>query len=494
MRKKPINTKAMFFLIGLSLFSLWMVNIFSKTDFSKTESQVPVAQPAECTNCQTGEVIEEVIDEDASINYILLDNSQTVTLLDSSDSSVLGISGSDCQGIDPANFLSSKRYVCSTQGSGKIDFTSDGTKSKPGGKGIIVSKDSTIRITKVTYPLALWKGQYTFIDSNKQIRKDSPETRSNGQQIDPEIISRTLSPQEAIGFNESISGTEKKPFVVEGKIKMNLGDVENLNDVKGEYQVEDRSRQPECTVYGKTCDPKLAISDYNVGKSNYIASDEKYGGYLGAQAPGGDAKIISDNSECLVEGKDYKEIDDKDGVVTSCVNVSAMIKGWFTATFGLSQWEECKIGESVERVDPETGETIITTEKSGECVDPKSLGIKMTPIFGEPDNCEKELCANAFLTQSYRETLSPAESGGLKTSGNPKTSVMFFVATKCALEIDGTNVPVLCLWDASPILSNFNLQEKDKAPGQKDFPKNFNAYWNSVARSMKLSAEKYGIN
>ena len=85
-----------------------MVNIFSKIDFSKTEPQLPVSQPAECTNCQTGEIIEEVIDEDASINYILLDNSQTVTLLDSSDSSVLGISGSDCQGIDPANFLSSK--------------------------------------------------------------------------------------------------------------------------------------------------------------------------------------------------------------------------------------------------------------------------------------------------------------------------------------------------------------------------------------------------
>ena len=493
MRKKPINTKAMFFLIGLSLFSLWMVNIFSKIDFSKTEPQLPVSQPAECTNCQTGEIIEEVIDENASINYILLDNSQTVTLLDSSDSSVLGISGSDCQGIDPANFLSSKRYVCSTQGSGAIDF-SEGQESGSSGQGVIVSKDSKIEITKVTYPLALWKGQYTFIDSNKQIRKNSPETRSNGQQIDPEIVSRTLSPQEAIEFNESISGTEKKPFVVEGKIKMNLGDVENLNDVEGEYQVEDRSHQPECTVYGKTCEPKLAISDYNVGKSNYIASDEKYGGYLGAQAPGGDEKVISDNSECLVEGKDYKKIENEDGVVTSCINVLAIISGRFMATFGFSQWKRCTVGEEVQSVNPETGETIIKTEKSGECVDPKSLGIKMTPIFGEPDNCEKELCANAFLTQAYRETLSPSESGGLKMSGNPKTSIMFFVATECALRIDGRNVPVLCLWDASPILSNFNLQEKDKAPNQGDFPANFGFYWNSVVQSMKLSAKKYEID
>ena len=79
-------------------------------------------------------------------------------------------------------------------------------------------------------------------------------------------------------------------------------------------------------------------------------------------------------------------------------------------------------------------------------------------------------------------------------SGNPKTSIMFFVATECALRIDGRNVPVLCLWDASPILSNFNLQEKDKAPNQEDFPTNFGFYWNSVVQSMKLSAKKYEID
>jgi hypothetical protein len=492
MRKKPINTKAMFFLIGLSLFSLWMVNIFSKIDFSKTESQIPVAQPAECTNCQTGEVIEEVIDENASVNYVLLDNSQTVTLMDSSNSSVLGVLNYGCHDIDPANFLSSKKYVCSTQGSGAIDFANGG-QAQSGGQGVLVTKNSKIEITKVTYPLVLWKGQYTYIDSNKQIRKDSPEYRSNGQQIDPEIISRTLSPQEAIEFNESISGTEKKPFVVEGKVKMDTGDAKDLDDVEGKYKVEDAPHKPECTVNGKPCDPKLAVSDYNVGKSNYIASDKKYGGYLAAQAPGGDAKMIPDDSECLVEGKDYKQINN--GVVLSCVNTPAIISGLFMATFGFDQWNRCTVGESVQSVDPVTGKTVTTTEKSGECVDPKSLGIKMTPIFGEPDKCEKELCANAFLTQSYRETLSPSESGGLQMSGsNPKTSIMFFIATECALKIDGKNVPVLCLWDASTILSNFNLQEKDKAPKQKDFPENFNSYWSSIDRSMKISAKVYGID
>ena len=163
-------------------------------------------------------------------------------------------------------------------------------------------------------------------------------------------------------------------------------------------------------------------------------------------------------------------------------------------TFGLSQWERCTIGEEIETVDPKTGEIIKTRQKSGECVDPKTLGIKMTPIFGEPDVCEDELCANAYLSQSYRETLAPSESKGVTISGSPKTATMFFVATECALQIDGKNVPVLCLWDASPILLNYKLQEKDKAPRQEDFPKSFTNYWGSVSQSMKISSKVYRVD
>lgn len=490
MRRQRVNQKAMLFLVGLLLFSFFAIKNLSGIEFEKENVTTLGVKAAECTNCQTGEGIKEIIDEGSSINYVLLDESQTIELQNNPGESVLGIHDFGCQGIDPANFLSSRRYVCSTQGSGAIDFSTGSATS--GGEGVVVSKNSRIEITRVTYPLALWLGQYTYRDSNKQIRKDSPDYRSNGQQIDPEIVSRSLSPKEAISFNDAISDTVKKPFVVKGKVKMDVGDSKDLDDVEGEYKVENAPHNPGCIVDGKSCDPKLAVSDYNVGKSNYIASNEKYGGYLAQQAPGGDKKMIDDSSECLVEGEDYKEIDN--GVVTSCINVSAIISGWFMETFGLSAWRRCTVGEAVQTTDPQTGQIIKSVEKSAECVDTKSLGIKMTPIFGEPDKCEKELCANAFLTQSYRETLSPSESKGVTISGNPKTASMFFVATDCALRIDGQNVPVLCLWDASPILLNYKLQEKDKAPDQKDFPKSFNSYWGNVNQAVKISSKIYNID
>ncbi len=489
MIQKKVNRKPMLLLLGLILFSFFASKKLSNIDWEKEETPIYESKPAECTTCKTGEGIQEEIDEDDSLNYVLLDNSQTVDVTDSMMGDIKGISVFDCRGLDPANFLESKRYICSTPGSGGIDFANGNASG--GGQGVVVSKDTKITITKITFPLALWLGQYTYVDSNKQIRVDSPDYRSNGQQIDPEIVSRTLSPNEAVEFNESISDTVKKPFVVEGKIKMDTGEVKNLQAADGEYQVENAPHEPGCIVGGEPCDPKLAVSDYNVGKSNYIGSDEKFGGYLGQQAPGGDKKIVDDGEECLIEGKDYKEL--KKGLRTTCENVAAIIKGLFLQTFGLAKWERCTIGEEVTSRDPNTGAITTSRNVTKECIDPKRLGIKMTPIFGEPDKCEKELCANATLTQSYRETLSPSESKGVTVSGNPKNATMFFVATECSLQIDGINVDVLCLWDASPILLNYKLQEKDKAPNQEDFPKNFTTYWTTVHKSMEISTKVYGL-
>jgi len=490
MKRRKTNIKPMFLLILLAVFSFFVINKTEGIDWEGKKQKMYESKPAECTTCKTGEGIKEIIDNDSSINYVLLDSSQAIDVTEEFTGSVEGIMDFGCRGLDPANFLSSKRYVCSTSGGGGIDF-SEGDASS-GGQGVLVKKNSKIKITKVTFPLALWLGQYTYVDSNKQIRKDSPDYRSNGQQLDPEIVSRSLSPEEATQFNDEISGTEKEPFVVKGKVKMDTGQVENLEQAEGEYQVENAPHEPGCILNGKPCDSKLAVSDYNVGKSNYIASNQKYGGYMLDQAPGGDKKPDSASEECLVEGQDYKEL--KNGVVTTCVNVPAIIAGWFMETFGLSQWEKCTIGEEIQTIDPKTGKPITINQKSGECVDPKTLGIKMTPIFGDPDVCEDELCANAYLSQSYKETLAPSESKGVTVSGSPKTSTMFFVATECALQIDGKNVPVLCLWDASPILLNYKLQEKDKAPNQEDFPKSFTYYWGNVSQSMKISSKVYRVD
>lgn len=488
MIQKKVNRKPMLLLLVLILFAVFSSKKFSEINWQK-EEPIYESKPAECTTCKTGDGIQEEIDEDSSLNYVLLDSSQTVDVTNNLQGGVKGVSIFQCRGFDPANFLESKRYTCSTPGSGGIDFANGSASG--GGQGVVVSKDTKITITKITFPLALWLGQYTYVDSNKQIRVDSPDYRSNGQQIDPEIVSRTLSPKEAVEFYEVISGTVKKPFVVEGKIKMDTGEVDNLQTEDGKFQVENAPYEPGCIVGGKPCDPKLAVSDYNVGKSNYIGSDEKFGGYLGQQAPGGDKKIVDDGEECIVEGQDYKQLEK--GLRTTCDKVVAKINGIFKKPFSFAKWERCTIGEEVTTISS-SGTVTTTRNVTKECVDPKTLGIKMAPIFGETDKCDKELCANATLALSYRETLSPSESKGVTVSGNPKTATMFFVATECSLQIDGINVDVLCLWDASPILLNYKLQEKDKAPNQEDFPKNFTTYWTTVHKSMEMSTKVYGLN
>ncbi len=490
MKRRQVNRKPLLLLLVLTLFSFFLVKYVSKFDFKKEKILLDVKKPAECTSCQVSEGIKENIYDEVSMNYVVLDKSQTIELTDSEMESVLGIKDVGCGVIDAENFLASKRFVCSTQGAGSMDFSKG--SGKPGGKGVVVDKNTKITIKSISYPLALWLGQYTYVDSNKQIRKDSPEYPSNGQQIAPEIVARDLAPKEAIEFYDSISGTEKKPFEVQGKIKMDISNGVDLDIADGKYKIVNDPEEPGCVVNGVPCDPKLAVSDYNVGKSNYIASDEKYGGYLAAQAPRGDKKMIEDDSECLVEGRSFSEI--KDGNVKACDSIVAHITGIFQKTFDLRTWERCTIGEAVETKDPVSGVTTYVRRPSGECIDPKTLSIKMPPIFGEPYVCEKELCANAFLTQSYRETLSPSESKGLQVSGNTKTSTMFFVATPCSLEIDNNQVDVLCLWDASPLLLNYRLQERDTAPNQEDFPKNFSSYWMSVQKSVTQSSEVYGLN
>jgi hypothetical protein len=488
MRKKQVNRKPLFLLLVLTLVSVFLVKNSSRLDLKKERVLLNIKKPTECKSCQAVGGIKENVEEETTGNIVLLDQSQIV---DVTDQAVLAAgSGVGCGDMDSTFFLSLHRPICSKDGAGDIDFSGSSNVSS-GGEGVVVSKDSDIVITKITYPLALWKGPHTYVDNNKQIRKESPAHKSNGKQIDSNLIARSLSPYEVTEFLDSITGTEKTPFTVEAKVNL-LGSVEEVReDSVGKYKVIDTSTK-DCEIYGRPCDEvfnEYAVSDFNVGKSNRIASDEKFGGYLGGQAPQGDQRVIDEEPGCLVEGRHFSKINKDQGVVEDCNERIAILKGLFMKSFSLLKWKKCNPSETV---DPSTGQTT-TSPATEKCVDTKTLGIKMTTLFGEPDRQEDELAANAYLSQLYRGSLSPSESKDIVLAGNPKNSEMFFVATDCGLTIDGHYVSALCLWDASPILYTYKLQERDTAPKQEDFPDNFASYWHSVLKSVELSKDAYGI-
>ena len=499
MIRKKTNKKALGLLVLLVAFSLLASKIFSSSNITSNISKEHSSKPEQCQNCGTGNtnnssVIEEqVVSEDINENTIYVGTSGTIDITGNIKEREIKGASISCDGIPSDTLLSSLRKTCSN-GAGPVDYTDGGSPSS-GGSGITVTKDSDIKIIKITYPLALFLGQATYQDSNKQIRKDSPEYRSNGQQIDVEYVSRNLSPKESEEFTESLESTEKQPFDVEATV--NVGQNDGIKDSdSGRYEVKNADHNPGCTVNGKTCDRKLAISDFNVEKSNKLASHSKYGGYLMGQAPVKDLETkaekeqlrIGEQKKCLAEDENYTLWDD--GVVTACNNVVGMITATFKRMFGLDQWNRCTVGETV--VDEDGNVTQLPPVN--DCIDPKTIGIEMTPIFGEPYKCTDELCANAMLVDKYRSVLSPKEAEGLQENSiNPNKSVTKFVATDCDITIDGKLVKVLCLWDASPYALNYQLQAKDSAPKQEDFPDNFNSYWKSVKKSSDMSAERYAL-
>jgi len=483
MRRKQVNKKPLLLLLVFTLFSFLVVKNTSKFNLKKEEVLLSEKQPAECNNCQVVGGIQENIGEETA-NIVFLDQSQTV---DITNQAVLG-QQIDCGGLDSTIFLEIHRPVCSKDGSGEIDF-SGSSSFTIGSGGVTVDKNSDIEVTKITYPSVLWRGQATYVTSNKQITKNSPEYRSNGKHIDLNLVARTLAPDEVSEFTDFVSETEKTPFTVQAKVNL-LGSVENIfDDSIGEYKITDPFKK-DCTVYGKSCDKvfkESAVTDFNIGKSNRVASD----GYLSGQAPKGDGRVIQEEEGCLVEGRHYSKIDKELGVVEACNQKTALLSGLFKKTFSLLQWTKCHPTISVATESLDLGDYEITEQATGKCIDTKGLGIKMTTLFGEPDRLEDDLAGNAYLSQLYGETLSPAESKNIVLSGNPKNSEMFFVATDCAVSIDGTPYSALCLWDASPILYNYKLQERDTAPQQEDFPDDFASYWRSVLKSVKKSYDRY---
>lgn len=483
-KKNPLLL--LIFLIG---FAFLAIKIFSKDSVEVKQTKVDISQPQQCDSCNNQNddmLMEQLIENISDDDVVYIKKASTVDITDMvGSSSVKGVKQFECGNISANTLLASIRKTCS-KGAGPVDF-SDSNDVQSGGDGVVVTEDTEVVITEITYPLSLFLGQHTYQDSNKQIKKDSPEYRSNGQQIDVEYVTKNLSPKESTIFSESLESTEKVPFKVEAEVK--LGGADSIeSSTPGQYTIRNAPHNPGCKVKGEPCDRKLAISDFNVEKTNRLASDSKYGGYLTAQAPGGDKYEREEETSCLVEHENYTYWDK--GVINACKQGAlASIKAKFKATFSGKKWKRCTVGEEV------TDENGNVTVEKDTCVDLKDIGIKMTAIFGDPYECTEDLCANAMLVDRYRSILSPKQAGGTEeVSGSPNKSLTKFVATDCKITIDGKAVDVYCLWDSSVYLLNYQLQAKDAAPNQKDFPQSFNSYWGSVKRSSDISSEQYGLD
>lgn len=484
--KKKKNIKPILLLLFLFGFSFSVLKILERYSNDIEKIEVRLEQPQQCENCDnktSNTLQEEVLEEITEEDIVLIDKTETVDITDSS--AVKGVNRYSCDSISADTLLSSIRKTCSS-GSGDVHFEKGGSSTSSSGSGVLVTKDTEIKIVEITYPLALFLGQSTYQDSNKQIRKDSPEYRSSGQQIDVEYVTRNLSPKESEEFSATLNKTEKVPYKVEAEV--NVGDANPANSSNpGDYAIQNAPHQPGCTVNGEPCDRELAISDFNVEKTNNLAADLKYGGYLMTQAPGGDNYEYKEENSCLVQDENYTVWDT--GLVKACEqSMIAKMIATFKKAFSASKWKKCTVGEEIENPDGST-----STVKDV-CIDPKTIGIKMTAIFGDPYECTDDLCANAMLVDRYKSVLSPLDAEGRQeVSSNANSSLTKFVATPCKLSLDGEIVDVFCLWDSSVYLLNYQLQAKDVAPNQEDFPENFNLYWNSVKKSSDMSAEKYNL-
>jgi len=486
------NKKGLRLLIFLALFAFFAVKISNSANKGSEGSAVKAPSPEECSNCggiEAKTTEEKIINDEVSYEKIIeLDESQSVNITNMIDDSesTLGIFTS-CKDTY-SNILSLEGAKACSGGAGNLNYDDGEAKNS----AVLVSKDAQFELVEVWYPLAFWLGQYVYENSNKEITANSSEYRSNGEQIDEGYQSRTLSPSEAATFREDISPTVRKNFAMEGSITASADTVEE--NPKGTYVVRNPLNSKN------KCSPKVAVSDYNVGKSNYIASNEENGGYLRMQAPKGDNYEIPSNAACLTEGAKYDEI--KFGNVLACSNKIALIKGLFSSIFGINQWKGCHEGEvrcDGEEVDPKTGATVATgckTVKTAECISSEDIAVQMPAIFGDPYKCETEKCANAFMTYTYRAGLSPEQAGSKKVSSeNIDETLMTFVATPCKAQIVGTNtiINIKCLWDSSQTLFSYRAQQTEKAPTGDDFPETYDKYWESTKVSIGASAAYYGL-
>ena len=491
--------KGMRFLIFLLVLGLAMVKIgssFNKGISAQTEKKdkIEAVATSNSNTYNTPNIEEKVQLESNPTIYYMEDESKLVDVTEYLSEEELMISEAnmninvngevlgwfDCKRFDNIDSLESAVTLCTAENTtGDFIVNESGVQSQDG-DSVLVSTDSTVEFTKVTYPLVFFLGQYVLRNNLREISYDSPEYSSNGENIQEEYITKTLAPGDADRFRkdlrEEAERTERKIFQVKAELSLTGDNAEEKGFTESKIGVKETEAIGECP---------FVTYNYNPEVTNYMAYHDKYGGYLRQQAPGGNNFKISESEECLLEGQDY--FSSPENNMTACLDWGERIKATFRKVFDINTWnEEC------------------VPEGSSGCIDTANIGIKMTPVFGMPYDCNKDgdrLCANAFLTDVYRSSLSPTQAGAKRNvSADSDNALMYFIATPCDVKITSSSeksstmyTEVQCLWDASQTHLNYRLQAKDRAPGDKKFPNTFNTYWGGVLQAIGVSSDLYVI-
>ncbi|MGI5897763.1 MAG: hypothetical protein ACOX6Q_01220 [Candidatus Dojkabacteria bacterium] len=467
----------------LVTFSFFVVKITNRINIGTKATEIKVISTEECTSCggvKSKVVEEKILPEENGMKVTILPASETVDItevvLGSSSIVGRGTAWSCKRGYSVANRLESDTLLCS-DGTGTIDYK-DGTVV---GGDVIVDKDAEIQLVEVTYPLGYWLGQDGFENSTKTITSRDPSYNSSGEVLDEAAQSRALAPKEAETFRKNIDGTVRQQFMVKGSLIAYPKITELLES--GEYIIKNADHDPKTF-----CAPEVAVSDFNGGKSNYVASDNEDGLYWRQQIPGGDKYDIEPEDGCLDVGNLRTEMNY--GLETACWKIVARIKGVFEDSFSRAEWNACH-GIKCEEGDEDCEDVGPT----GDCTGPVNIMIEMSSIFGDPYECEAEGCATAAMTYLHKATLSPQQASKKKViSSNSEDSLMHFVATPCKAIVVETRleIGVWCLWDDSPTMLRFFQSKTDSAPGQ-DFPSNFDKYWRVTQEAIKRSSKYYKL-
>ena len=487
------NRKNIIFLLALTIFAICFSKLVNKYKYSNLEEKEEIAWVNTYSMDNVG-VVEEHVDED-SINIIFLDPKYTIDITDMLDDSQLVLAEVDNpeEVCHINNSLTSDVILCNEGGGDLVEGY-----GRNDGSGL-VSQDALFKLVTVTYPLPLWLGSYSYTSSTKEIStiqsvSNNYNYRGAGEQIDVEYQTKTLSPNEAKKVVEQVEELRRTDYEITNVILNTEPDsaetqqageygIHNMNDAKGD------------------CVEEVAIYDYNVGTPNLLGYDEENGGYLRGQKPNGDnyVKTLTDSEKfCFNVENEIKEIEKGFGVACG-INLSRSSGTW-KDTFEGSLWEKCTVcktrdgnGNCIEAADPTLCKNFQSTET------------EIPMIYGDPLECDKEneTCANAFLSYVYMGTLTPKSSSALKASSSDyDKDLTLFVATKCqagAVSEEGSQklgdrFNMYCIWDATPFLLVYNLERKDKAPNQKDFPFDFQTYWQQVLDSALNSAKYYHDN
>jgi len=532
-RKKRKN--GIRFLLFLILFGFVAVKFGNKVsgnmkveDWSEKVSEVA---EEECSNCNTS-VIEEKVPIEQGYEVLRMDKGlvDLTKLVNGDEEEIanfqrLAEENGDVAGLwddimslismwNPISFLSCSHFnndlsiesavqLCNDDSSSTLHFVgAEGEDIDDGGSTVSVNINSRVVFSKVQYPLTYFLGQYVFENSKREISFRSTEYSASGEVIDIDYQAKTLTPEDAHNLKDKVEdlGTSREPFLVGANLT--LDDSGSATKIKQEELDTRIGIENEDDADGPC---PFARHDFNPETSNYIAYDEKYGGYLRSQVPGGNDYKLPEDNQCYRENKDYYMSPSKDPY--ACFNLVERVYSVFRKVFARDVWDECMEETCREETYWAGGREWtreVCTPDPEKCVDATTIGIEMTPLFGKPYECNEpledgstdRLCANAFLTESYKGSLSPDRAGNRRVAGDPDSDgIMYFIGTDCELSVSSgketRQIPVTCLWDATPNHLNYQLQAKDRAPGQEDFPQSFHEYWQGVLQAIEVSYSKY---